>query len=87
MVKVSWLGELASVFWCVELNLFSLESSGVSSSEFWGIMGLAWFWAACLLMLRAVLLLCWRISIVWVSLELVDSWVELGFTVGMETFG
>ena len=32
--KVSWLGNLASVFWCVELELFSLECNEVSSSEF-----------------------------------------------------
>ena len=34
LVKVSWLGKLASVFWCVELDFFSLECNGVSSSEF-----------------------------------------------------
>ena len=39
LVKVSWLGELASVFWWVELDLFSLECSEVSSSEFWGVSG------------------------------------------------
>ena len=55
--------------------------------SFWVSMGLAWFWAACLLMLRAVLLLCWRIIIVCLALELVNSWVALGFSVGMETFG
>ena len=33
-VKVSWFGKLASVFWCVELDFFSLECNGVSSSEF-----------------------------------------------------
>ena len=50
-------------------------------------MGLAWFWLAYLLMLRAVFLLCWRISMVYLALELVGPWVELGFSVGMETFG
>ena len=50
-------------------------------------MGLAWLWAACFLMLRALFLLCWRIIIVCLALELVDSWVELGFSVGIETFG
>ena len=55
-------------------------SSGVS-------MVLVWLWAACLLMLRAVFLLCWRISMVCLALELVGSWVELGFSVGMESFG
>ena len=28
LVKVSWLGKLASVFWCMELDLFSLECNG-----------------------------------------------------------
>ena len=40
LVKVSWLGELASVFWWVELYLFCLECSEVSSSEFLGV----WVW-------------------------------------------
>ena len=87
LVKVSWLGELASVFWWVELYLFCLECSEVSSSEFWVSVGLLWLWAACLLMLRAVFLLCWRISMVGLALELVGSWVEVGFSVGMEDFG
>ena len=50
------------------------------------LMGLAWLWAACLLMLRAVFLFRWRISVVCLPLELVGSWVELGFSVGMEAF-
>ena len=33
-VKVSWLEKLVSVFWWVELDLFSLEWNEVSSSEF-----------------------------------------------------
>ena len=32
--QVSWLGKLALVFWCVELDFFSLECNGVSSNEF-----------------------------------------------------
>ena len=39
LVKVSWLGKLALVFWWVELDLFSLECSEVTSSEFWGVYG------------------------------------------------
>ena len=39
LVKGSWLGELVFVLWGVELELFSLECSTVSSSEFWGICG------------------------------------------------
>ena len=34
LVKVSWLGKLESVFWCVEMNFFSLECNGVPSNEF-----------------------------------------------------
>ena len=48
---------------------------------------LAWIWEACLLILRAVFLLCWKIIIVCLALELVGSCVELGFSVGMEAFG
>ena len=34
LVKVSWLGKLASVCWCMELDFFSLECNGVPSNEF-----------------------------------------------------
>ena len=37
VVKVSWLGELAFVFWWVELDLFFKKCNEVSSSEFWGV--------------------------------------------------
>ena len=50
-------------------------------------MSLAWIWATCLLMLQVVLLHCWRISMVCLALGLVGSWVELGFSVGMEILG
>ena len=40
--------------------------------------------AACILMLRVMFLHCWRISLVCLALKLVGSWVELGFSVGME---
>ena len=42
-VKVSWLGKLVSDFWCMELDLFSLECNEVSSSEFWGVFGFGMF--------------------------------------------
>ena len=38
-------------------------------------------------MLRAMFLCCWRISLVCLALKLVGSWVEFGFSVGMEAFG
>ena len=50
-------------------------------------VGLAWLWAAYILMLRVVFLLCWRISVVRLALELIGSLVELSFSVGMEAFG
>ena len=40
LVKVSWLGELVSVFWWVKQDFFSLECNEGSSSEFWGVYGL-----------------------------------------------
>ena len=49
-------------------------------------VGLVWLWAACILILRAMFLHCWKISVVCLALELVGSWVELGFSVGMEAF-
>ena len=36
--------------------------------------------------LRAMFLHCWRICVVCLALELVGSWVVLGFSVGMEVF-
>ena len=30
----SWLGKIMSVFWCMELDFFSLDCNGVSSNEF-----------------------------------------------------
>ena len=45
------------------------------------------FWAACMLTLRATFLRCWRICVVCLALELIGSWVVVGFGVGMEAFG
>ena len=72
----------------MELDFFSLEFTGVSSSEFWdGSMGLVRLWAACILTLRAIFLRCCRICVVCLALELIGSWVVVGFSVGMEAFG
>ena len=38
-VLFSWLGELVSVFWWMELDLISLKSSSVSNSKFSGVCG------------------------------------------------
>ena len=50
-------------------------------------MGLVCLLATCVLMLRVMFLYCWRISLVCLSLKLVGSWLELGFSVGMKAFG
>jgi len=68
LVKVSWLGKLALVFWWVELDFFSLESNEVSSSCVFGVT-----LPACILKLRAMFLHCWRICMVCLALELVGS--------------
>ena len=39
LVKVSWLAKLALVFWWVKVDLFTLECSEVSISEFSGVYG------------------------------------------------
>ena len=39
LVKASWLGKLASVFWWEELDFLSLECNEVSSSEFSDVYG------------------------------------------------
>ena len=66
------------MFWWVALDLFSLECNEMSSSGFWGVYG---FGMALYLVLWAVFLHCWRISMVCLALELVGSWVDLGFNV------
>ena len=55
------------MFSWVKLDLFSLKCNEVSSSEFFGIYGFGMALGS-LLMLRAVFLLCWRISMVYVLL-------------------
>ena len=59
----------------------------MSVVSFGASIGLAWLWAAHLLMFSVVFLFCWRISLVCLALELAGSGVELDFSVGKETFG
>ena len=49
-------------------------------------MCLVCLWAACILKLRAMFLLCWKICMVCLALELVGPWVVFGFSVDMEAF-
>ena len=80
-----WSLRLCSGEWSWIPSLWSVRKCPVVS--FGVSMGFAWLWAACLLMLRAEFLFCWRISIVCLTLELVGSWVVFGFSVSMEAFG
>ena len=65
----------------------SLECSEVSSSEFWGVYGFGMALGS--LSLNAQYCVPDLLKNQWVclALELVGSWVELGFSVGMKTFG
>ena len=74
------------MFWWVELDLFSLECSEVSGSDFWGVYGFGMALVSLSFNAQGFVLLCWRISLVCLVLELVGSWVELDFNVDMETF-
>ena len=69
----SWISSLCSAVKCPVMGF------GV-------FISLGWFWAAHLLMFRFVFLFCWIIIVVLFALELASSWVELGFSVNMETF-
>ena len=51
------------------------------------MMTLNWFKIICFPLLGVMFLHCWRISLVCLALKLVGSWVVLGFSVGMKTFG
>ena len=87
LAKVSWLGELVSVFWWVEMDLLSGGAVKCPVMSLRVSLGLAWLWAARLLMFRVVFLFCWRNSVVYLALDLVGSCMELGFSVGMRNFG
>ena len=69
------------------MDLFSLTCSEVSSTEFWGVYGFGMALNSLSFNAQGLFLLCWRISMVCLALELTGSWVELGFHVGMEAFG
>ena len=86
------VGRLACQGFLVMEACISVLAGGAGVSSLWSAMkcpivsfevsvSLVWFWAACILMLRscrAMFLGCWRISVVYLALELVGSWVELG---------
>ena len=74
------------MFLWVEMDLFSLTCSEVSGSEFWGIYGFGMALGILSFNAQGLLLLCWSISMVCLAVELFGSWVELGFSIGRETF-
>ena len=58
----------------------------VSSSEFLGVYGCGMPLGSLTFNVQNCVPVCWRISVECLALELVSSWVELGFSVGLETF-
>ena len=68
------------------MDLFSLKCHEVSGSEFWGVYGFGMALGSPSCNVQGCVPVCWRISIVCLALELVGSWVELGFSVGTEVF-
>ena len=53
----------------------------MSSSEFWGV-----YVFGVTLVSLSFNAHCWRISMVCLALELIGSWVQLGFSIGKEVF-
>ena len=85
-VKVSCFSKLALVFWWVELGLFSLERNEMFSSEFLHVYVFAVTLGCLYFNALGMFLHCWRISTACLALKLVVSWVDLGFSVGMDAF-
>ena len=52
------------------------------TSEFWGVYGFGMALGSPSCNVQGCVPVCWRISVVCLALELVGSWVELGFSVG-----
>ena len=75
------------MFWWVELNLFSLECNETPSSEFWGVFGFGMTLGCLYFNAQGCVAMLLEISVVRLALELVGSWVELDFSVGVDTFG
>ena len=87
LAKVSWLGELAFVFWWVSWISSLWRAMRCPVGGFGVSLGLVWLWATCLLMFGTVFPFCWRISVTCFVLELVGCWAGLGFSVGTEISG
>ena len=87
LVKVSWLGKLASVFWWVGLDFFSLECNEVSSSEFCDVCGFGVTLGSLCIDAQGCVPALLETFMVCLALEAVGSWVVPGFSVGMEAFG
>ena len=59
----------------------------MSSSEFGGVCDFGVTLGSLSINAQGCVPEFWRICMVCLALELVGSWVELGFSVGMEAFG
>ena len=76
---------LCSGGWYWISSLWSAMKCPVVSFEV--SMCLVWLLAVYIFVISIMFLHCWRISLVCLALKLIGSWVELGFSVGMEAFG
>ena len=75
------------VFWWMELDFFSLECTKVSSNEFLDVRGFGVTLGSLYIEAQGYVPAFWRIFMVCLALELIGSWVVLGFSVGMVAFG
>ena len=71
----------------MELDLFSLKYSEVSSSELWGVCGFGMGLGSLSFNAQSCVPALLESYPGGLALELVDSWVELSFSVCMEAFG
>ena len=88
LAKFSWLGEFVSVFWWVDLYLFSLECNEVSNKELWGVFEFGMTLVIPSFNVQGCVPVLLENQCGGISLELAASWaIEFGFSIGVETFG
>ena len=88
LVKFSWLGKLVSMFWWVDLDLFSLECNEAYNNEFWGVFEFGMALVSPSFNVQCCVPILLENQCGCISLKLAGSWaIKFGFSAGMETFG